>query len=145
MNADGTCGLPTDLPEARAALAGVRTIAVVGLSNKPDRPAYRIAEYLLEHGFEVIPIHPQAQVVLGQPVHPSLTAYGRPVDLVNIFRRAEAVPGIVDEALALGCKVIWMQEGITHAEAAARAQAAGVKVVENRCIMRVHRALIDHG
>lgn len=139
MSGEPVCGLPTSDLDARVALAGVRTVAVVGLSPNPDRPSHRVASYLKERGFTVIPIRPGAARVLDEPAYPSLTAYGRPVDLVDIFRRSEAVPEIVNEAIRLGCKVIWMQEGISHEPAAAAARAAGLKVVQNRCLLKVHR------
>lgn len=141
MSGDPVCGLPSPDAEARAALAGVCTVAVVGLSPNPDRPSYHVASYLKEQGFTIVPIRPGAARILDEPAYPSLTAYGRPVDLVDIFRRSEAVPEIVDEAIRLGCKVIWMQEGIAHEPAAAAARAAGLKVVQNRCVLKVHRAL----
>jgi predicted CoA-binding protein len=131
------CALPTPSDEAASTLAGARTIAVVGLSPNPDRPSHRIAEFLIERGYEVIPIRPGAETVLGRKAYPSLAAYGRAVDVVDIFRKPEAVPAIVDEAISLGCKVIWMQEGISHPEAARVAETAGLKVVQNKCIYKV--------
>ncbi|MEW6517149.1 MAG: CoA-binding protein [candidate division FCPU426 bacterium] len=134
---DFACGLPTPAGEAASLLAGVRTIAVVGLSPTPDRPSHRIAKFLIERGYEVIPIRPATDAILGRKAYPSLTAYGQAVDVVDIFRNAEAVPAIVDEAITLGCKIVWMQEGISHPEAAQRAEAAGLKVVQNQCIYKV--------
>lgn len=132
-----SCALPTPSKEALAALAGVRTIAVVGLSPNPDRPSHQIAEFLIARGYEVIPIRPAVETVLGRKAYPSLAAYGRAVDVVDIFRKPDAVPQIVDEAIRLGCKVIWMQEGISHPEAARQAEAAGLKVIQNKCIYKV--------
>jgi uncharacterized protein len=134
------CGLPSSDAEAQAALEGVRTIAVVGLSPNPERPSHRVASYLKEQGFTIIPIRPGTARILDEPAFPSLTAYGRAVDMVDIFRRPEAVPEIVAEAIRLGCKVIWMQEGITHEPAGDAARAAGLRVVQNRCVLKVHRA-----
>ncbi len=134
------CVLPTPSPEAEAALQGVRTIAVVGLSPKPERPSHEIAKFLLERGYQVIAIRPGVDEILGLKTYPSLAAYGKPVDVVDIFRRPEAVPGIVDEAIQLGCKVIWMQEGVSQAEAAAQAEATGLKVIQNKCIYKVLKA-----
>ena len=139
MNADA-CVLPTPAPEAAAALAGVRTVAVVGLSPKPGRPSHRVAAFLQERGFHIVPLRPAVTKILGEKAYPSLEAYGRPVDVVDIFRRSEAVPGIVDQALRTGCRVIWMQEGIGHEQASDRARAAGIKVVQNRCLEKVLRA-----
>jgi len=112
----------------------------VGLSPNPDRPSHDVAKYLLEQGFTIIPIRPAVNEILGQKAYASLTEYGQPVDVVDIFRNSEAVPAIVDEAIALGCKIIWMQVGIGHAQAGDRARAAGLKVVENRCLQSVHKA-----
>jgi uncharacterized protein len=138
------CGLPSSDADAEDALAGVKTIAVVGLSPNPDRPSHRVASYLKEHGFTIIPIRPGVTQVLNETAYPSLSAYGRAVDVVDIFRKPEAVPEIVAEAIRLGCKVIWMQEGITHEPAGDQARAAGLRVVQNRCLLKVHRAL-HHG
>jgi predicted CoA-binding protein len=135
---DPVCALPTPAPEAEAALAGVRTIAVVGLSPQPERPSHQVASYLQSAGFRIIPIRPGVAEILGERAYPSLTEYGQAVDVVDIFRPSEAVPAIVAEAIALGCKVIWLQEGVGHAAAADRARAAGLKVVENRCLKKVH-------
>ena len=135
------CSLPTPFEEAAAILPGLKTVAMVGLSPNPDRPSHEVAVYLLAQGFTVIPIRPAVSEILGQKAYPSLTEYGQPVDIVDIFRTPEAVPGIVEEALKIGCKVIWMQTGIAHPAAADRARAAGVSVVENRCLWRVHKAM----
>jgi hypothetical protein len=137
---DPVCSLPTPLDEAAKALQGLTTVAVVGLSPKPERPSHQVAAYLLAQGFTVIPIRPGTSEIFNQKAYASLTGYGRPVDIVDIFRASEAVPDIVDEALRVGCKVIWMQEGVAHAAAADRARAAGITVIENRCILKVHRA-----
>lgn len=137
---DPVCALPTPLDEAVEYLQGVKTIAVVGLSPNPDRPSHGVAQYLLEQGFTVIPIRPGVKEILGQQAYASLKEYGQAVDLVDIFRNPDAVPAVVDEAIALGCKVIWMQVGIAHAAAGDKARAAGLHVVENRCLERAHRA-----
>lgn len=122
--------------EIRAILTGARTIAVVGWSPKPDRPSHRVAAFLAARGYRVIPVNPGAagQQALGVTVRASLAEIDEPVDMVDIFRRSEDVPPVVDAALAVpGLKAIWMQLGITHAEAAAKAEAAGVQVVQDRC------------
>lgn len=134
---DFACAVPTPSDKALAALAGARTIAVVGLSPREDRPSHHIAKYLIEQGYEVIPIRPGVETVLGRKAYPSLADYGQAVDVVDIFRQPDAVPAIVDQAIRLGCKVIWMQEGISHLEAARKAEAAGLKVVQNKCIYKV--------
>lgn len=116
-------------------LTSVKTIAVVGWSPKPDRPSHGVAAFLKRRGYRVIPVNPgQAgqDSGLGEPVRASLAEAG-PVDMVDIFRRSEEVGPVVDEAIALGAKVVWMQLGVINAEAAARAEAAGLEVVMNRC------------
>jgi predicted CoA-binding protein len=116
-------------------LSDVKTIALVGWSPKPDRPSHRVAAYLAARGYRVIPVNPgQAgeDSGLGEVVRASLAEVG-PVDMVDIFRRAEEVGPVVDEAIASGAKVIWMQLGIENPDAAAKAEAAGMEVVMNRC------------
>lgn len=122
--------------EIRAILQAVKVIAVVGWSPKPDRPSHRIAAFLKSRGYRVIPVNPGAagQTALGEVVRANLAEISEAVDMVDIFRRSEDVPEVVEAALALpGLKAIWMQLGIEHPEAAARAEARGVKVVQNRC------------
>jgi len=140
-NVGESCSLPTASPEAANALINVKTIAIVGLSPKPERPSHQIAVYLKQHGYEVIPIRPGIAEIMGEKAYGSLTKYGRAVDVVNIFRRPEAVPEIVEQAMQLGCRVIWMQEGVCHEEAAGKARATGMKVVQNKCILRVHQGM----
>ena len=120
----------------RSILTEVRTIALVGWSPKPDRPRHRVAAYLAAQGYRVIPVNPGAagQTALGETVRASLAEIEGPVDMVDIFRRSEDVPPVVEEALKLpGLKAIWMQLGITNAQAAAQAEARGVQVVQDRC------------
>jgi predicted CoA-binding protein len=120
----------------RSILTEVRTIALVGWSPKPDRPSHRVAAYLAAQGYRVIPVNPGAagQTALGETVRASLAEIEGPVDMVDIFRRSEDVPPVVEEALKLpGLKAIWMQLGITNAQAAAQAEARGVQVVQDRC------------
>lgn len=120
----------------RAILQDVGTIALVGWSPKPDRPSHRVAAYLAGRGYRVIPVNPGAagQQALGEVVRASLAEIDGSVDMVDIFRRSGDVPPVVEDALKLkGLKAIWMQLGISHAEAAARAEAAGVQVVQDRC------------
>lgn len=129
----------------RDILSGVRRIALVGLSPSPERPSHRVARFLIDRGYTVIPVNPAhaGGEILGQPVRASLTAIGDRVDMVDIFRRSEAVPAIVDEALEAlpGLRVIWMQLGVTHAEAAARAEARGITVIQDRCPKIEHTRL----
>lgn len=120
----------------RSILTEVKTIALVGWSPKPDRPSHRVAAYLAARGYRVIPVNPGAagQIALGETVRASLAEIEGPVDMVDIFRRSEDVPPVVEEALKLpGLKAIWMQLGITNAQAAAKAEGRGVQVVQDRC------------
>ena len=121
----------------RSVLKSVRTVAVVGVSTNPVRPSYYVARYLGLKGFDVIPVNPVAagETLFGRKVLAGLSEIDVPVDVVDIFRRSEHVPESVDEALEVlpGLKVIWMQIGVEHAEAAARAEAAGLTVIQNRC------------
>ncbi|RME93598.1 MAG: CoA-binding protein [Verrucomicrobia bacterium] len=126
--------------EIREILRTARTVAIVGLSDKPHRPSHGVAAYLQQHGYRIIPVNPNVQEVLGEKAWPSLSDVPEPVDVVDIFRAPDAVPGIVEEAIRKGAKVIWMQEGIVHNEAADRARAAGLKVVMNKCMLKEHRA-----
>jgi predicted CoA-binding protein len=126
--------------QARCALLkSIKTIAVVGLSPNAARPSYGVSNAMQEFGFRVIPVHPAAKEILGEKVYPSLKDIPHPVDLVNVFRSAEFIDGVVDECLALGLKAIWIQEGIVSEAAAARALAGGMTVVMDRCIYRDYR------
>jgi predicted CoA-binding protein len=123
-------------------LKEAKTIAVVGLSNDPAKASHGVARYLLSQGYELIPVNPTSPEVLGRKSYPDLTALDRKVDVVQIFRPSAAVPPLVDQAIAIGAGVVWMQEGISHAEAARKAEAAGLQVVMNRCMMKEHYRLI---
>jgi len=112
------------------------------LSGKRFRPSYGVAEYMQRAGYRIIPVNPQEAEVLGEKCYPTLEAIPEPVDLVDIFRRSEFVPEIVESAIRIGAKAVWMQEGVQHAEAAARAEAAGLAVVMDRCILKDHRRLL---
>ena len=118
-------------------LRKAKVIAVVGISDKPERPSHEVAAYLQGLGYRIVPVNPGLASVLGQPCFTSLSAYGNAVDIVDIFRASEAVPPIVDEAIATGAKAVWMQEGVSHPAAAAKAEAAGMTVVQDRCIKKV--------
>jgi predicted CoA-binding protein len=126
-----------DYPDAtiRDILQRVRTIALVGASANPARPSFGVMRYLLSKGYRVIPVNPglAGQDLLGQRVHAALRDIPGPVDMVDIFRATDAVPGIVEEAIAIGAKVVWMQLGVRHDAAAAKAEAAGIDVIMNRC------------
>jgi uncharacterized protein len=122
-------------------LLSARTIAVVGLSAKRYRPSYGVAEYLQRAGYRIIPVNPQESEVLGERSYPNLDAVPEPVDVVDIFRRSEFVPEIVEAAIRKRAKAIWMQEGVIHEEAARRAEKAGLVVAMDRCILKDHRRL----
>ena len=126
-------------------LKQTKTIAVVGLSDKPDRDSYQIASYLQQHGYRIIPVNPRVNEVLGEKAYPSLRDVPDPVDVVDIFRRSEDVPPIVEDAIAIGAKVVWMQAGIVNEEAAARAEAAGLGVIMDACMRSAHRTLRASG
>ena len=115
-----------------------KTLAVVGLSSKTMRPSYGVAGYMQRHGYRIIPVNPNEESVLGEKSYPSLDAVPEPCPVVVIFRRAEFVPEVVEAAIRKGAKVVWMQEGVIHEQAAERARAAGLKVVMDRCILKEH-------
>jgi predicted CoA-binding protein len=117
------------------------TIAVVGLSGRRFRPSYGVAEYMQKAGYRIVPVNPQESEVLGEKCYPDLESIPGDVDIVDIFRRSEFVPEIVEAAIRKGAKVIWMQEGVIHEDAARRAQAAGLTVIMDRCILKDHRRL----
>ena len=122
-----------------------RTIAVVGLSPKPHRDSYRVAAYLQAQGYRIIPVNPAVREVLGEPAYPSLSEVPGPVDMVDVFRRSEFVPGIVDEAVSCRARVLWTQYGIVHDQAAAVARTHGLDVVMDRCTQVEHAALVRQG
>jgi predicted CoA-binding protein len=122
-------------------LQSAHTIAVVGLSNKHWRASYGVSEYMQRAGYRIIPVNPELAEVLGERSYPNVEAVPEPIDIVNIFRRSELVPEIVDAAIRVGAKAVWMQEGVVHEEAAARARAAGLTVVMDRCLLKEHRKL----
>jgi uncharacterized protein len=122
-------------------LHSARTIAVVGLSHKRYRPSYGVSEYMQKAGYRIIPVNPREIEVLGEKAYPDLESVPEAIDIVNIFRRPEFVPEIVEAAIRKGAKVIWMQEGVAHEAAARRAEEAGLMVVMDRCILKDHRRL----
>ncbi len=123
-------------------LTTYRTVAVVGLSPKPHRDSYEVAAYMQAHGWRIVPINPNATEVLGERAYATLSeaAQHERIELVNCFRNSADIPPIVDEAIAIGAKAVWMQLDITHAAAAEKARAAGLRVVENRCLKIDHAA-----
>jgi uncharacterized protein len=130
-----------------ALLRRVRTVAVVGLSPHPDRDSHRVSAYLQRAGYRIVPIHPAGVSILGEPSYPSLAAIPSDVrvDLVDVFRRPEALPAVVEDATRLGQPALWFQFGVTHPEAEEAALAAGMDLVVDRCIMVEHRRLVAGG
>ena len=126
----------------RKVLRDSKTIAVVGLSPKPHRPSHQVASYLMEVGYTIIPVNPGQDAILGRTCYPNLRAIPTPVDMVDIFRRQEAVLPIVEDAISIGAQFIWMQEGIVNKEAAAKAESAGLTVIMNRCTKIDHMNLV---
>jgi len=124
----------TDINTLRRILTDYKRVAIVGLSADWSRPSNFVGKYLLKHGFEVIPVNPRYEEILGQKCYPDLAAIPTPVDIVDLFQRAERVPPFVDAAIEIGAKVVWMQLGIVHEQAAAKARKAGLEVVMDRCI-----------
>lgn len=124
----------------RKIMKEVETIAVVGLSSRKTRAGYYVPAYLQQNGYRIIPVNPNLTETLGERVYARLSDVPEPVDLVLIFQRSENVPPFVDEAIQIKAKAVWMQLGIAHPEAAAKAQAAGLDVVQNACLMVEHRA-----
>jgi predicted CoA-binding protein len=125
-----------------AVLRDSKTIAVVGLSSNRRRPSYGVSEYMQTMGYRIVPVNPRETEVLGEKAFASLDDVPEPVDIVNVFRRSEFVPEIVDAAIRIGAKCVWMQEGVMHEEAASKARAAGLDVVMNRCILKEHRRML---
>ncbi|HEV8376429.1 MAG TPA: CoA-binding protein [Candidatus Polarisedimenticolia bacterium] len=122
-----------DVPDTRRILETMQAFAVVGLSPKPHRDSNMVARFLQEHGYRVIPVYPREDSILGEKCYSSLRDIPGRVDVVDLFRRSEAVPPFVDDAIAIGAKVIWMQLGVVHEEAAEKARRAGLQVVMDRC------------
>ena len=121
-------------------LLNSKTIAVVGLSDSPLRPSHGVAAYMQTHGYRIIPVNPEIKGALGEKAVRSLSDIKEEIDIVDVFRRSEFVPEVVDEAIRLKVPAIWMQEGVVHETAAAKARQAGILVVMDRCILKEHRA-----
>jgi predicted CoA-binding protein len=129
--------------ELKDILTSCKTVAVVGISPKEDRPSYIVASYLQSKGYRIIPVRPDGDTILGERVYHNLMEIPNEieVDVVDIFRRSEDVPSIVDEAVQRGAKVVWMQEGVVHKEAGAKAEKAGLKVLMDCCMKKEHQRL----
>ncbi len=117
-------------------LAEARTIAVVGISDKPERPSHAVARYLQERGYRIVPVNPALKEVLGEKVYPSLSDVPVPIDLVDVVRKSADVPPLADEAIRAGARFFWMQEGVESSEARGRLERAGIPVVMDRCVMK---------
>ena len=131
-----------ELEKIRRILQNSKTVAVVGLSPKPDRPSHQVAAYLMDAGYTIIPVNPGQDIILGLTCYPNLRAVPVPVDMVDIFRRSDAVAPVVEEAIAIDAKYIWMQEGVINEEAATKAEAAGLEVIMDRCTKIDHMNLL---
>jgi len=131
----------TSYMDTEAILKKYRTVAVVGLSPKPDRPSYRVASRLQGCGFRIVPVRPGGGEILGEKVYGSLTEIPFPVEIVDVFRQSETVGPIADDAIRIGAKVLWLQEGITNPEAEERARKEGLTVLSDLCILKeCHKA-----
>ena len=119
-------------------LKSAKTIAVVGLSDSPLRTSYGVSQYMQSQGYRIIPVNPAITESLGEKAYASLSEVPEKIDIVNVFRRSEFVPDVVEEAIRLGVPAIWMQEGVVHEEAAEKARQAGIFVVMDRCILKEH-------
>lgn len=132
--------------EFKNMLSTCKTVAVVGISSKEDRPSFMVASYLKSKGYHIIPVRPDGEEILGEKVYHHLSEVPKEIeiDVVDIFRKSEEVPSIVDEAIQRRVKVVWMQEGILHEEAKTKAEQAGLKVAMNRCIKKEHQRLFQN-
>jgi predicted CoA-binding protein len=126
------------VPDFKEILTRYRTIAVVGLSPDSGKPSHEVAAYLKRAGYRIIPVNPAVAEVFGEKSYPTLADVPEEVEIVDVFRRSEFVPEIVEQAIAKGAKVVWMQEGVVHEEAARRAREAGLEVVMDRCMLKEH-------
>ena len=137
-------GAPPSVDPIRDILTKYKTIAVVGLSSNPVRPSYGVTEYMQGSGYQIIPVNPNETDVLGEPSYASLEEVPQKIEIVDIFRRPEEVPPVVDAAIRAGAKVIWMQQGIANEAAAEKARAAGLTVVMDACILVEHKKRRQH-
>jgi predicted CoA-binding protein len=145
MTENQTCSIPGSNPthdEIRNILKCYKTVAIVGLSDKPEKDSHVVAMYLKAHGYTIIPVNPANSEILGEKCYPNLASIPHQVDIVDIFRKSDAIPGIVDEAVKIKAKVVWMQLGLAHDEAAQKATNAGLVVVQSKCIKVEHAKLM---
>ena len=144
MTEQQSCEFPESNPldgEIKDILEKHKIIAVVGLSDKPERDSYIVAEYMKDHGYTIIPVNPTKSEILGEKSYPDLSSIPGPVDIVDIFRKVDAIPGIVDEAIKIKAKVVWMQLGLAHNKSAQKAKEAGIVAVQSKCIKVEHAKL----
>jgi hypothetical protein len=139
-----TAEMQASAAEITEILDNHRVVAVVGLSSDPNRPSYQVAHYLQGHGYRIVPVNPGCREILGEKCYASLRDIPFPVEVVDIFRKVDAIPGIVDEAIAVGAKVIWMQQGLEEAASAHKARQAGMSVVMDRCLKIEHHQRHQH-
>ena len=139
--AEGTSWTNPEPADIGKILRGAKTIAVVGLSSKQDRASNRVSRYLIERGFEIIPVNPREAEILGKKSYPDLASIGRKVDIVDVFRKGETTPPITEEAVKIGAGCIWLQEGVISQESYDISTRAGVPIVMNRCVLKEHQRL----
>ena len=130
--------------ELKAILQTARTVACVGVSSNDEKPSFWVFHYLVQQGYQMIPVNPTATEILGKPVYPDLASIPDKVDVVQVFRKPEDVPPVVEAAIRIGARAVWMQEGIVNEQAARMAEAAGLSVVMDRCMMKTHQRLIGN-
>jgi predicted CoA-binding protein len=130
------------MPVGENLLRSAKTIAVVGLSGRRSRPSYGVSEYMQSQGYRILPVNPNETEILGEKCWAALEDIPEPIDIVDVFRRSECVPEVVEAAIRIGAKGIWLQEGVIHEEAAEKARAAGLEVVMDRCILKEHRKML---
>jgi len=135
----------TDIKDLRRILVDFKRVAMVGLSDDWSRPSNFAAKYLLDHGFEVIPVNPKYDAILGQKCYADLRDIPTPVDIVDLFQRVERVPPFVDQSIEIGARVVWMQLGIVHEESAQKARDAGLEVVMDRCMKSLNTIGVNTG
>ncbi|MCR4276793.1 MAG: CoA-binding protein [Candidatus Roizmanbacteria bacterium] len=120
----------------------IKNIAIVGLSDKPDRPSFEVGKYLMEKGFKIFPVNPNIDNFFGIKAYKTLSDIKEKIDVVDIFRRSEFTEPIIEEAIAVGAKMIWMQEGVSNEKAASKARTAGLTVIMDMCMMKEHKKII---
>jgi len=129
--------------EIKDILTESKTIAIVGLSQNPDRDSHKVAQYLLKNGYKIVPVNPAYDEVLGEKSYPSVKDVPFAIDIVDIFRKPDVIPGLVDEAIEKKAKTVWMQLGLSHNQAAKKATEAGLKVVQNKCMKIEHYKMVS--